>query len=399
MNEIYEIYLSALGAFVQGTAPAAVSEEQWPRLMELAHINNTKGMVSHVYMTHPHCVPEQIRPGLRRLCLQEVSQHARRAGDMRQLAAEFDRAGIDCIFFKGFVLRDYYPVPELRTFGDVDFVIRREDREKADLLMKELGYQPKDTWEPAYSYRKGTEYYEIHTDVMEVDVSDKADYTAYFSHSWEHTRPAEVVKLSHGLEFTPEYHLLYLLTHIAKHISVSGAGIRMYLDIAFFVKHFGNSLDWAWVACELEKLAFTDFANVVFSAVEQWFGVDSPLPLRKVGEDVMADFLEFSLSGGVYGRVGRDKGTVFLKQNDRNDQEHVSKARTILFHAFPPVRNMKYQYPYLQKHPWLLPAAWGQRLIASRSEWGRFAGHTREILNADEEKVKKLKRMYRELGL
>lgn len=399
MNDLYRIYLSALRSFVQGSAPEAVSEELWPRLMELTHINNTKGIVSHVYMANAEKLPAQLRSTLRHLCLHEVSLYAQRASHMAQLAAEFDRECIDCLFFKGFVVRDYYPVPELRTFGDVDFVIRKKDREKADRLMKQLGYAPKDTWEPAYSYRKGAEHYEIHTNVMEIDVSDKADYTAYFSHIWEHTRPAQMVKLSHAFEFTPEFHLLYLLTHIAKHISTSGAGIRMYLDIAFFVRHFRSSLDWAWVAGELEKLAFSDFANMVFSAVETWFGVESPLPLRPVAESLMADFLEFTLSGGVYGYVGRDKGTVFLKQQGRNDSESVSIAETLLHHAFPPVSSLKNRYTYLQKRPWLLPAAWIHRLAASRSEWGRFADSTRQILGADQEKVKKLKRLYRELGL
>lgn len=399
MNDVFGIYLAALRSFVQGSAPEPVSEEQWPRLMELAYINNTKGILCQVYMTRPDALPEGLRPVLRRECLQEVALYAQRANRMTRLAEEFDRNGIDCIFFKGFVLRDYYPVPELRTFGDVDFVIRKEDREKADSLMKELGFAPGDTWEPAYSYRKGVEYYEIHTDVMEIDVSDKADYTGYYSHIWEHTCPAQVVKLSHGLEFTPEFHFLYLLTHIAKHISASGAGVRMYLDIAFFVRHFGDALDWSWVAGELEKLAFTDFANMVFSAVERWFGVESPLPLRAVDEAVMDDFLEFTLSGGIYGYVGRDKGTVFLKQQGRNDREEVSRVRTILNHAFPPVSSMENRYPYLQKRPWLLPAAWVHRLVASRSEWARFASHTRQILDADEDEVKKLKRIYKELGL
>ena len=30
------------------------------------------------------------------------------------------------------------------------------------------------------------------------------------------------------------------LTHIAKHISSSGAGIRMYMDIAVFIRHLGE---------------------------------------------------------------------------------------------------------------------------------------------------------------
>lgn len=398
MKEIYAKYLSALRAFVQGTAPENTDAAELKELLELAAINSTGGILCHAYMSHPDRIAPEFLPLLRKQCYQEISLYARRAEQMRQLAAELDKQGIACIFFKGFVVRDYYPVPELRTFGDVDFVIRREDREKSDALMKALGYAPRDTWEPAYSYLKGTEYYELHTDVMEIDVSDKADYAAYYSHIWEHTQTAKVVMLPHALEFTPEFHFLYLLTHIAKHISGSGAGIRMYLDIAFFLRHFGDSIDWRWITEELKKLCLADFANMALSAVARWFGIESPIPLKPVSEDVMEDFLDFTLSGGVYGYAGRDKSLVFLKQQNRNEAD-VSKFKTLLYHAFPPVKSMKNRYTYLQKHPWLLPAAWVHRLAASHKEWGRFADHTKNIITADGEEVLKLKRIYKELGL
>lgn len=64
---------------------------------------------------------------------------------MNQLIHQLDAHQIDHLLFKGFIVRDYYtPCPELRTFGDIDFVIRKEDRQKCDELMKELGYEPQD---------------------------------------------------------------------------------------------------------------------------------------------------------------------------------------------------------------------------------------------------------------
>lgn len=105
---------------------------------------------------------------------------------MQQLIQKMQEEHIEHILFKGYVLKDYYPIPELRSYGDIDFVIRPEDREKSHQLMLREKFQVKTDWEPVYSYYKFTEYYEIHTDVMEVDVSEKADYREYFQHMWEH---------------------------------------------------------------------------------------------------------------------------------------------------------------------------------------------------------------------
>lgn len=398
MSEIDRKYLSALRAFVQGDAPEAVGPEEWPELARLAGINSTAGIVCYVYMRHPELIPPELRPELRRQCTREVALYTQRAQQMLQLAARLDENGIDCILFKGFVVRAYYPVPELRTFGDVDIIIHKEDRQKSDALMTELGFERQGDWEPSYAYRKGAEYYELHSRVIGFDVSDKADYVGYFGKIWDHVQPARVVELAHAWELKPEFHFLYLLTHIAKHISRSGAGVRMYLDLAFFIKHFGASLDWGWVVRELETLCLADFANVALTAVEQWFGVACPFALDGVDDETLGDFTEFTLAGGIYGYVGRDQGTLFLKQQDRNEEE-MSKFRTLLFHALPPVRVLVNKYAWLEKYPWLLPVAWILRLIDKRKEWGRFADRTKQILSADEEKVLKLKRIYKEIGL
>ena len=253
MNELYSIYLSALRSFVDGSVPLTVTEENWSALTELSYINNTKGILSYVYKAHPDRAPAEVRPQLRRHCLQEISLYARRAEQTKLLSGELSRNGIRHILFKGFVLRQYYPVPELRTYGDVDIIIGREDRQKSDQLMLELGFTRKDDWEPSFSYLRDTEYYEFHSRIIGLDVTDKADFVTYFADILPHTRPATVVEQPLALEFTPEFHFIYLLTHIAKHINGSGAGVRMYLDIAFFLRHFENTLDWSWILQELES--------------------------------------------------------------------------------------------------------------------------------------------------
>jgi len=398
MKKIYEQYISILRSFVQGTEPEKLDPPELMQVMELAKINSTGSILSYTFLPWPHLLDPALHSLMRRQCFAEISQYARRVELAKLLAAELDKAGIDFILFKGFVVRDYYPVPELRTFSDVDFIIHKEDRQKSHELMMKLGYACCEDWEPSYAYTKGMEHYELHSRVIGFDVSDRADFVGYYAEIWQHARKAQVLDLPHAWELKPEFHFLYMLTHIAKHISRAGAGIRMYLDLAFFIKHFGGTLDWSWVKAEMEKLNLLDFAAVALASVERWFGVMSPMELKTVDDEVLEDFTDFTISGGVYGYVGKDQGEMFLKQNNRNE-EHVSKFATLLHHAFPPVKVLVNKYAYLEKHRWLLPVAWVQRLVDKRKEWGRFAENTKSILSADEEKVLKLKRIYKEIGL
>ena len=398
MKQIYKDYTAFLKGFVHDVKPEVSDEVDYNQLVHLAKINSTVGILCYVLMKNPGMVSSKYQTFLRQQCLREIALYARRAEQMKELIKQLNENEIDHLLFKGFIVKDYYFVPELRTFGDIDFVIRKSDRKKCDELMKKLEFETHIDWEPVFSYLKGTEYYEIHTDVMEVDVSDKADYKSYYSHIWDHVVQNSEAERKHTYEFTPEFHFLYLFTHIAKHISSSGAGIRMYLDIAFFIKHVGNNIDWKWISGELEKLQFQDFSNITLTAVEQWFGVASPLQLREISSETMDDFLEFTLEGGVFGKEGRDKSIVFLKQQNRNE-ENVSKIKTLIFHIFPPITSLENRYSYLQKHRWLLPVAWIHRVIDNRSSWGRYVDSAKGIINADEEEALRLKRMYKEIGL
>lgn len=65
--------------------------------------------------------------------------------DFETLSKEFTVRGIAHMPVKGYYLRKLYPVPELRTFGDIDLLIHREDRQKVHELMLSLGYSVKQT--------------------------------------------------------------------------------------------------------------------------------------------------------------------------------------------------------------------------------------------------------------
>ena len=393
MDQESEYLLRVLKGFLHNENPGPFSS-QWMKLIQLANIHSVGGILGYMVMNYPDESNASVAKLMRGQCLRSVEVFAQRAEKMRLLIEKLDEQGIDHLLFKGYILKDYYPVPELRSYGDVDFLIRREDRQKCDELMMALGFTRKTDWEPVFSYIRGNEYYEIHTDVMEVDVSDKADYKGYFSHTWERAILAE----NHTYVLSPEDHLIYLLTHIAKHLSGSGAGIRMYLDIAVFLKHFAGRLDWDYLQAEFEKLCFTDFVNMVLSLVEHAFGIDSPIPLKPVDEQVLDDFLEFTMAGGTFGHHGRDAGMISLKSQDRKG-ESVSRSATLLHRLFPPAKNLEKRYTYLQDKPWLLPVAWVDRVIRTRSSLGKHAEEAKSIMSTDEEKVLRFRRIYDEIGL
>ena len=386
--------LHLLKAYLHREAPEQLPEVDWERLTGLAYIHNLFGILGYMAMSYPICPDPERKAELRKLCLNTIGACTNRAQQAKELSRELARAGIEHIVMKGYVLREFFPVPELRTFSDIDLVIRPEDRELSHAFLLRRGYQVKNDWEPVYSYSRGSEYYEFHTQIMEVDVSDKADYRGYFREAWSHT-----VETEPGCcQFTPEFHFLYLLTHIAKHVTGSGAGLRMYLDVAAFVQHYGDSLDWAWVSRELKKLSLDAFANTVLTLVQDCFGVASPIALTPVDPAVQQTFLEMTVNGGVFGRNTMDSGTNSLKNQSRGGGE-VSRAGTLAKRLFPSAESIQTRYTYLQEKPWLLPVAWAHRLVKTRESWLSHTREAKNILSADKEEVRQLNRLYRDIGL
>ena len=392
--EEYSVLLSLLLAFVQGKAPEHIREPDWSAVMRLSQIHSLTGITAYMISQFHLASDREVYDAAKGIACQTVVLYVHRGEQTKELLKELNKRKIDHGMLKGYILRNCYPIPELRSYGDMDLVIRPEVRQTVHHMMMELGFQTKTSWEPVYSYYRNNELYEFHTEIMEADFSDKADYRAYFRSVWDHMVPES----EHTFVPDLEYHFIYLLCHIAKHISGSGAGLRMYLDIALYLKTYGDTMDWTWIRGELEKLNLSEFANAVLTAVEQWFGVQSPILLKSVPGETMEEFLTFTVEGGTFGATGRDPGVVSLKKTDRNDAS-VSRSGTLIRRLFPSAETIEKRYTYLKRRHWLLPVAWIHRLFITRATWGEHAREARTILTADEKEVLRLKKLYSNIGL
>lgn len=392
MEKEYGYLLRLMGDYLREEEPAA-ADVDWNALVQLARMNSVTGVLGYLTMVGDICPDPELRRLLQDRCRQTIAGTGNRAAMAQLLSARLKDNGIRHIFMKGYVLRDYYPVPELRTFGDIDLVIELPDREKCHRLMLEQGFEPITDWEPVYSYRRQTEHYELHTELIETDVSGQADFRGYFQGLWQHV----ISNGENSLQFEPEYHFLYLMVHLAKHIKGSGAGIRMYMDIAVFLRRFPD-LDWDWIWGELERQNFTAFSGTVLAFVRRYFGVDCPGLRQDVEDRVLEELAELSLSGGTFGRFGKDPGTLSLEAENRGE-ERISRLGALSRRLFPAAKTIESRYTYLRDKPWLLPVAWVHRLVKTRGTWGGHASEARSILSADMDEVRRLRQLHDEIGL
>ena len=346
-----QLILKVLRAFINNRKNITIKNSiDWKKFNRLTEINSVSGIIGYVLNQAQNIdCPDKIKQFYTEAYFSTIAITTIRDEAMKSVIELLSKNGIDHLLFKGYVVKDLYTVPELRTFGDIDFAIRLEDRAKCNELMQQNGFRLLDDWEPVYSYEYELEHYEVHTELLDSNLNERIDYKAYFSDFWNHAQKID----KHTYVLAPEYHLLYLLMHIAKHLYGSGAGIRMYLDIAFFIMHYREQIDWQHFQSEIEKLKLSDFVNTVFSAVDGWFEIRSPISLKSKDSDFLDKFTEFTLNGGVFGFV--DKSSVVNQLRKNANERSINRLTTLLNRTFPPVKHMKARYTYLQTKPWLLP--------------------------------------------
>ena len=390
-----QLILKVLRAFINNRKNITIKNSiDWKKLNRLTEINSVSGIIGYVLnqVQNIDC-PNKIKQFYTEAYFSTIAITTIRDEAMKSVIELLSKNGIDHLLFKGYVVKDLYTVPELRTFGDIDFAIRLEDRAKCNELMQQNGFRLLDDWEPVYSYEYELEHYEVHTELLDSNLNERMDYKAYFSDFWIHAQKID----KHTYVLAPEYHLLYLLMHIAKHLYGSGAGIRMYLDIAFFIKHYREQIDWQHFQGEIEKLKLSDFVNTVFSAVEEWFAIKSPIALMPKDSAFLDKFTEFTLNGGVFGFV--DKSSVVNQLRKNADERSINRSTTLLNRTFPPVKHMKARYTYLQTKPWLLPVAWVHRFFKKKGTTVGYIREGKELLTMNQDEVMELNELYRQIGI
>ncbi len=389
MEREMEYLLRLLKGFLWGEKGEADEGVDWARLMELAQIHSVSGILGYMAMTAP-IAPENLRAELRQNCLQTMSLYNRRFSLAQERLEAMARMGVDSCTMKGMVLRVHYPVPELRTFNDVDILIHEAQRETVHAHLLGQGFACDVDYGNVYCYRRGPEYYEVHSHLVSKEIKEGTDACAFFDGVWEHA----VETAPHIWEMDREFHLVYLLYHIAKHVAGYGAGVRMYLDVAVWLKAYDGVLDWPRAFAWLEALNLTQFGISVLSAAESWFAAPCRASFERLRPETLARYAQFTLEAGTFGHHGRDNALAVLKQNEG------SRLGMLRRRIFPSAKSMENRYSYLKGRHYLVPVAWMQRMVEFKGGTPKqFAREARDIMTMDAGEAQRLKDICKEIGL
>ena len=267
---------------------------------------------------------------------------------LAEICAALEEAQVPFLPLKGSVLRDFYPEPWMRTGCDIDVLVRERDLERASAWLEtHCGYRrgELDPHDLSMFSPLGV-HLELHYDLVEDGIAQRS--RDVLQAVWSSSSVKEGTRYHY--EMTDAMFYFYHVAHMAKHFEIGGCGVRPFLDL--WILHHRVPHDERARATLLEQGGLLTFAGVCRSVSEAWFsGAEA--------DELTRQTQAYVWNGGVY---GSDENRITVQQGKTG-----GKLSYALSKIFLPYDTLKFHYPILRKHKWLLPVMevrrWGKLIF------------------------------------
>ena len=385
MNKNEKYFVSIMSAYLNGTTPARADDDiDWNEIYRLSTVHNVAAVAAVMIqkLTEGNIPNDKILSEFRQQTGYTVIDAAEKEQTVCFLKEVLNGNNIDFILIKGAVLRELYPIKELRTGSDTDVIIRNEDLKRCEQAFCEMGCSIKTESVNVFSVYYKNQHIEMHS-VNDYDNPFFADIFDFCS------------KKGNEYLISEEYHLLYVLCHIIKHFNFCGAGIKMFMDIDVLIRSIKN-FDYDKFMAICRKINIETFAKASFALCRNWFATPVRSEYNFESNKQLIELFETEIiRSGSFGFDSRDLGNHYINKGMGNNAKNglVAKFRALIIMIFPPKQYLKSRYAYLSKRPYLLPFAWLSRLCAGIFKRSAHSKNTiRSIIhtNSESEQYKKL---------
>ncbi len=277
-------------------------------------------------------------------CIRSQSRWARVMYAQQQLIELLEENSIPCVIIKGAAAAMAYPSPTLRTVGDVDFLVKRTDFDKAAEVLESNGFQikrEKDSRFHHFGYEKSGVSFEMHSRLGIVLETNEA-LIALFERGIDH-RVWQQIEERVFPTLPVDLNGLVLLFHINQHLR-SGLGFRQIIDWMMYLYKNNNleSLLPKIREAGMEKLALT-----VTAMCQRYLG------LEEMVENAEAYPVEALMEYiGQKGNFGRKNGIA-----GKTEYVFLDMSNPVRVFRKLQIGGLK-RWNAAKEHTWLRPFAW-----------------------------------------
>lgn len=299
--------------------------------------------------------------------------------------------GVPYVILKGLASSHFYPLPENRNCGDVDFLVPDEFFDKADHLLIDSGYSKKDEHNENHEayVLEGVEF-EMHHAVAGIPEGTYGDvFREYFKDIFDTAVPDP----AHGfIKPRDAAHGVVIFLHILHHVLSKGIGLRQICDWACFVSATQQESYWEKELLPLfKKAGLLKFCFIVTQVATDYLGTPAPSWLVRVDDKVPENFLKTVFEGGNFGQKQTHVSGADLMVIKNGEKNSFWARIRLMIRKLNKTNHM--MYPVLDKFPILYPfiMIWrvlryiGLMLVGKRQTLSKVAEHARKRQSQFEE--------------
>ncbi|MDD6212403.1 MAG: nucleotidyltransferase family protein [Clostridiales bacterium] len=380
-----DCFLPALKAALKNERVSWTEElesQDWAELFRIAAEHKVLPLIYQAVYDCPAArkMEPQVFMSAKQQTIRSVMLQTMKTNEFLDLFQHLQKAGIQALVVKGIVCRNLYPNPDYRMSGDEDVWIPEDQFELCHQAMLDYGMQLADpekdiaaVYEVPYGKPGSPLYIELHKNLFPPESKAYGDFNRFFADAQERSISLTIEgKTVVAMGYTD--HLFYLICHAFKHFLHSGFGIRQVCDIVLFANTFGSQVDWIRVLNQCREIRADLFTAALFRIGEKYLTFD-PIAAAypKEWQDISVDeqlMLDDLLDAGIYGdgTMSRKHSSNITLNAVASEKQGKKTGSSLLKALFPSVTQMESRYPYLKKCPYLLPAAWVNRIWKYRKE-------------------------------
>lgn len=338
-----------------------------------------------------------IRSVLVRGMMKNMQVHAQHT-DLHRLMTEH---GIPYVTLKGAASARYYPDPQSRVMGDVDFYVPEGAFDKALAVCQEAGFEASGLDHICHVIlRKGRIHMEMHRIPAGVPDGEVGQAVKDLLSNLQETAGVVSSPLVTCCCPSDFHHGLIMLMHMQHHLLAEGIGLRHLSDWAVFVNRFGEGAFAELFREKLKVIGLWKLARLLSLCAVEYLGLpEQPWMQETAGDRELArGLMEDILAGGNFGAKDRQRAYEGLFISNRGKDGVRSNRIRQGVQAMNRITYMK--YPFIEKYPVLLPAGWaaafGGYLIRTRER--NKKGQDIHTLSAFQKSALRIG-LYRQLGL
>ena len=230
------------------------------------------------------------------------------------------------VILKGTACAAYYPNPELRSLGDVDFLIAPNDRNEIETLLLDAGYKREQENHDCHTvFRKPDAHLEMHYKVAGIPNGEIGEKVSAFLESIFLNPVLRQTKL--GAFNAPQdvLHGLIILLHMQHHMLGEGLGLRHLCDWACFVQKTGGMDFWNDALLPfLKEIGLFKYAAAMTKTAAQYLKIDCPEWAKAVSDSLCEEVIEDILAGGNFGKKdeARAKSGMMVSNRGKDGTKH-----------------------------------------------------------------------------